>query len=418
MKVRWHFPLALYINGPSPDALNLAGEFTHKGLAVRYELPGDEPNSIQTPDKGQVFFRTVRAISFYIDDIKPASVQEAEYPQLLRLMVSVMNRVLRSIRNAGVVSAAKEINPLETETDKLFRRWAVEISDNGENWSRILKEDPAKDFLWMLFPDNIGELESSLWPDVEEAIQDDINPPPEQEFVVNCFEYLHQRNYRMAVVESVMCLDIVTSQYLNSYLASYKKIPPHRIKEFLRPQLGLSARISGLLDLCLHPDNIKKIEFNKVLATINWRNEIIHKSGHLAQNLPEGIIRNYISNVLELVFLLSRERNQIETMPEMQVIGAEISKRTSAPFPNIWVVGKHKVIMEFNIFPVPADFPGADKLEEISQEAIRLLSERDRRFKAEEHLYIRFYRFPKELRAYWSKGILTIVPITSSEISN
>ncbi len=408
MKIRWHYPLALFINCPSPDALNLAGEFMHKGSAVRYGLPGDKPKSIQTPDKGEVFFSTVRAISFFIEDIKPASIQEAEFPQLLRLMVSVMNCVLRSIRNAGVVSTAKEINPLESEAEKLFRRWAVEVSDDGENWSRLHKEDPAKDFLWMLFPDDIGELESTLWPDIEESIQDDINPSPEQEFVVNCFEYLHQRNYRMAVVESVLCLDIVTSQFLNGYLASYKKIPPHRIKEFLRPQLGLSARISGLLDLCLHPDDIKKIEFNKVLATINWRNEIIHKSGHLPQSLPEANIREYISSVLQLVFLLSGERNQIETMPEMQGIGMELSKRTSAPFPNIRVVGKHKVIMEFNIFPIPADFPGPDKLEEIAQEAVKLLSKRDKRFKAEEHLYIRFYCFPKKLRAYWSKGVLTI----------
>lgn len=417
MKIRWNFPLALFVNGKSKEALSLAAKFMHKSVAASFELSGETPSSIQTPEK-EVFYRTIRAISFAIDGIQTADIKEGEFPQLLKLMVSVMNRVLRSIRNTGVVAIVKEINPLESEAERLFRRWAVEVSDDGEIWSRLLKEDLTKEFMLMLFPDDIGELDSSLWSDIEESIQDDINPPPEQEFVVNCLEYLRNRNYRMAVVESVMCLDIVTSQYLNSYLASYKKIPTDRIEQFLQPQFGLTARIAGLLDLCLHPDDIKNIEFNKVLKTIKWRNDIIHKSGHLPQGLGEEILRENISNVLRLVFILSRARNQADTMPEFQVIGAEISKQMVAPFPNIWAVGKHKIIMEFTFFVVSSEFPDSSKLEAIAQEAITRLSRRDRRFRAEEHLYIRFFHFPRELRAVWKKGGLAPVPITPSEIGS
>jgi len=418
MKIKWHFPLALFIKGPSPDAMDLASEFTHKGVAVRVELGGDTPTPIKIPDKPEVFTRTARAITFIIDDTRRASIQKSEYPQLLSLMVSTMNRVLRSIRNAGVVASAKEINPLKSDAENLFRRWAVKTTEDGEHWARLVQEDHVRELIAALFPDNIEDFDSSLWADIEESIQDNIGPPPEDEFVVNCFEYLDNRNYRMAVVESVMCLDIVTSQYLKSYLASYKKIPANRIDLLLQPQLGLSARIAGLLDLCLHPEELKNVEFGQVLKAIKWRNNIIHKSGHLPPGLQEEIIRKHISSVLKLVFLLAKSRNQIESIPEMQVIGTELSKRMSVPFPNIWVAARHRVIMEFEFFVIPSEYPALDKLEAIVQEAITLLSERDKRFRGEEHLYVRFFRFPKELRAVFRNGKINPVPASPTETTS
>jgi len=418
MKIQWTFPLPLFINGPSPDALVLAGEFKHNDVFVKYELLGDKPTHFQIPERKDAYYCTARMIYFQIDDTKIASIQKSEYPQLLKLMVSVMNRILRGIRNAGIVPAANEINPLGSEVEKLFMRWAVKVSEDGKVWTRLVKEDLLQGLISTLFPDNISELDSSLWTNIEESIQDDIMPPPEQEFFVNCIEYLHNRNYRMAVVESVTCLDIVTNQYLKSYLASFKKIPKNRTKLFLQPQLGLTARIAVLLNLCLHQEDIKKIEFSNVISAIEWRNNIIHKSGHLPENLSDKIIHICIKSVLSLTSLLARSRNQVESLPEMQEIGKKISDKTSAPLPNIWVRENHKIIMEFSFFIVLKEFPGLEKLELIVSEAKKLLSERDGRFRPEEHLYIRFFQFPGELRATWSKGKLASVPIASREIGN
>lgn len=74
--------------------------------------------------------------------------------------------------------------------------------------------------------------------------------------------------------------------------------------------------------------------------------------------------------------------------------------------------------MEFSIFPILVEFPGLDKLKEISTEAINLLAKRDKRFQAEERLYIKFYSFPKELRAYWRKGKWIILPTNPSTTGN
>ncbi len=413
MIIRWQYPLFLFIQGPSPETLDLAGEFRHKDAPAKYELLGDKPYFTRTPEGKDVYYRMVRTIRFQIDDTKLMGIQESDYPRLFKLAISVMNRVLCGIRNSGIVTAACEINPQESEANKLFIKWALEVSEDGKVWTRLLKEDPAIGWISALFPENTSELDSSLWPEIEESIQDNILPPPEREFFVNCIEYLKNRNFRMAVVESVTCLDIVTSQYLNIYLASYKKIPKDRIERFLQPQLGLAARVSVLLDLCLHPDDIKNIGFNNVLQTIKWRNKIIHNSGRLPKELPDNEIVEGVTSVLALTSVLSQARNQVESMPELQEIGKKISDKTSAPRPDIWVYGKHKVKMDFSFFIVLSEFPGNEKLELILGEAIRLLSERDRRFKPEEHLYIRFFKFPGELKATWSKGKLVNVPVAA-----
>lgn len=418
MKIRWNFPLMLFIHGPSADALELSDEFIQNDLTVKFSLLGEKPSPFQTAEKTDAYFRTVRAIHFKIEDIKTATIQESLYPKILKIMVLILNRVLRGIRNAGVVAAVNEINPPESEAEKFFRKWSVETSENGESWTLLIKEDPMLAIMSALFPDSCGELNSSLLSDIRETIIDNISPSPEQEFVVNCIEYLHNRNYRMAVVESVTCLDIVTSQYLNSYLATYKNISKNRRDRFLQPQLGLSARIACLLDLCLNPDDTKKVEFDNIFTAIGWRNEIIHKSGHLPRDLPDEIIITRILSVLELVNLLAGLRNQIENMPELQEIGKKISKQTSAPLPNISIVGKHKIVMEFTYFAFLGEFPDLEKLNAVAQEAKKLLSERDKRFCAEEHLYIRFYSFPNELRAIWRKGILNPVQKTPEKISN
>jgi hypothetical protein len=416
MKIKWHYPLPLDLKGPSPERLELAVEFTHRRTTVKIELSGDTPKPVQTDKKQVIFYRTLRDIIFQIEDIKIDIIQESEYPRLLKIMVSTMNRVLRSIRNTGFAEIAKEINPHGSDSMRLFRRWAVEISDDGKNWVRLLKEDRILDLISVLFPGNLAEIDSSLLPDIEESIQDDITPRPEQEFLVNCIEYLNDRNFRMALVEAIIGLDIVINQYLNSYLSSFKNIPKERISLFIQPQMGLSARIAGLLDLCLHPDEIKKVEFKNVLKAISWRNEIIHRSGHLPEGIPEELIRTNILSVLKLLSLIASLRNQIESLPEMRKIGTDLSEQLSIPAPNIWVSGKHRIIMEFSFISIIKDFPELEKLEAIAQNAILLLSERDKRFIAEEHLYIRFFRFPKELRAIWNKGNIALIPINPNDI--
>jgi len=418
MKVRWHYPLVTFAKGSSPEALILSSEFKHEGLNVKFNLSGEKPFSFNLSEEEKIYGRKVNIIDFLIEEIESIPIEESDYPSLLKLLVPIINRVLRGIRNFGFMAAVNEINPLEMEAERYLRRWDIEVSKDEEYFAPILKKDPVKDFLFILIPEKIDELDVLLWADIEESIQDDIAPSPEQEFLVDTLEYLKNRNYRMSLVESIMCLEVVTNQYLEKYMALYKKIPRDRIDKLLQPQLGLSARIAALLDFCLDPDDIAKIEFNNVLTAIRWRNHVMHKTGHLPNNLPEDKIQKNIISVLELVSLLAMRRNQIETSPEMQKIGKMISEKLNVPLPNILATGSHRVLIEFVFFVIPSNFPKTQVLEEIAQEASKLLSERDPRFIPEKHLYIKYYLFPREIRARWYKGTLHLVPSNKKEIGH
>ena len=42
-----------------------------------------------------------------------------------------------------------------------------------------------KDLVFLQITEKTGELSTSLWPDIEEALQDKLDPPPEHEFIIN-----------------------------------------------------------------------------------------------------------------------------------------------------------------------------------------------------------------------------------------
>jgi hypothetical protein len=138
------------------------------------------------------------------------------------------------------------------------------------------------------------------WAEIEKAIQDNKSPLPEQEFTVNASEHLYLRNFRLALVESVIGLEIVLSRHLRTYLHTQKKAPEARIGEFLTPNLTLNMRLSGLLVLTLPPDVFQQIDLDTIKKAVRWRNQVVHKTGQLPGGIPNAELRETISAVLEL----------------------------------------------------------------------------------------------------------------------
>jgi len=410
MKLRCKVPLSTYVLGHSAEALNLESQFKHDNISVKLKLMGEKPLASEEAEKNKLFVCKVNNIFFFIEEVK-IDVKESEYPKLLRFLTPIINRVFRNIRNFGTVAHINEIYPEDQDARHYLSIWTVEISEDGKSWKNIINDDPLKQFLYMQRTKPIAKLYSSIWPDIEEAIQDNLSAHPEQEFVTNAIEYLRNRNYRMALLESIICLEIVLNQHLSKYLSINMKISKGRINKFLIPQLGLTARVSVLLNLCLNSEDIKKVEFNNVLNVINWRNHIIHKTGHLPKDLPDGMIYQNINSVLNLVFLLAQRRNQIEASPEMQQIGKNISEKHDVPIPSIWLLDRHRVLVEFVFYVIPSNFPEVQVLEALALEASTLLSARDKRFNPPEHLYMRYYSF-RDIKARWFKGSLQMANIS------
>lgn len=420
MKLRLKVRFSAYIVASKPEALELNTAFEHPPFQVKLCLTGQEPLSSEELPEEERHFRQATRIIFELSPLQasqhaPSEMKELLVPdqrlRLVRLLVSVVNRVLRGIRNFGTVIHIAEIRFTEDEVEPLLREWDAEVSLDDEEWQPLI--EPKSTFWETLktayMPRHpMGQLRSARWPDIEEAIQDELEPNPEQEFLTNAIEHIRLRNYRLALLEAIVCLEIVLSQFLENYLLINKGFSRNRVKKVLGKDVGLTPRVGLLLDLVLTPDELKSLSIGDALKAINWRNTVVHKTGHLPPGLSDNEAQDCIFSVLHLADVLARKRTQIVASPESKEVAQFIALAFKVPLPAISLVRHHRRVVHFQFF-ISDEFPSEEKMKEIAEVVARRIQERDSRFKPEEHLYIRFSDFPQKTIAVWSRGILEVV---------
>jgi len=126
------------------------------------------------------------------------------------------------------------------------------------------------------------------------------------------------KNFRLALMESIIGLEIVLTRYLTEYLRVYKGFSKKRIEDFISRELTLSLRLAGLLDLTLPQTDLQVIDFDKVRLAVTWRNRVTHRTGHLPQGIPESIIIGNILEVLKLTHILGNRAQQISASSEIK----------------------------------------------------------------------------------------------------
>jgi hypothetical protein len=420
MKVLFKYPLDqfVYVNGPTLESLNLETSFQESEYLVTVHLEGDKPLEIEE-HQGIKYYRRCTSLSFEmkcqttepskIEEFKSLVKDETKRSDFVNILASVINRVLLGLRNYGTVPHIQEVHPNVHEAKTYLFHWEVIFSENDKNYQSVLPKPSIAD-IFNIQIQKLGKkslkLESSLWPYIEEAIQDKLEPPPEQEFFTNTIEFLQIGNLRMALLESTICLEIVLTQYLQAFLSIRKNIPSKQIKKFLKPEIGLTARLAGLLNLTLDTDDLKNIDIEKLLEVVEWRNDIVHRTGHLPPHLKEEDLREGISRIFKLALLLAERGKQIQDEPKLQEIAKKISDANKVPIPNIWFRGQHYALVEIQF--LFSEIPERVVLEKVSQDLSEELKKIDQRFVPERHLFIRFLQFPKKPVARWYKGKLEI----------
>lgn len=428
MKLRLKVPFNAYIVGSKPEALELNTVFEHPPFQVRLSLTGQEPlSSEELPEEGRHFRQATRII-FELSPLQagqhaPSEMKELLAPdqrlRLVRLLVSVVNRVLLGIRNVGTVINIAEIRFREDEVEPLLREWDAEVSLDDEEWQPLT--EPKSTFWKRLMTASMprhpmGELRSTRWPDIEEAIQDELEPNPEQEFLTNALEHVRQRNYRLALLEAIVCLEIVLSQFLENYLLINKGFSRNRVMKMLGKDVSLTPRVGLLLELVLTPGELKSLSIGDALKAISWRNTIVHKTGHLPLGLSDNEAEDCIFSVLHLADVLARKRTQIVASPESKEVAQFAALALKVPLPTISLIRHHRRVVHFQFF-LSDEFPSEEKMKEIAEVLARRIQERDRRFKPEEHLYIRFSDFPQKTIAVWSRGMLEVISKPSPRLT-
>ena len=239
MKLCFKVPFISYLIGPSVESLNLQTSFQEDEYLVKVVIEGDKPLELKDSLPEEKYFRRTSSLLFEIklQDITPVSLEKfrllvkekAKRLNLFSMLISIVNRTFRNIRNLGTVVHLHEIHPENNEVESYLRSWEVKFSENDKEYQSVLPElelGGLSSLTRISAPaQETPIIYSNNWPDIEEAIQDKAEPPPEQEFLTNTIEFLRIRNFRMALLEVVICLEIVLTQYLREFLSIRKHIP-------------------------------------------------------------------------------------------------------------------------------------------------------------------------------------------------
>jgi hypothetical protein len=357
MKLRYEIPLELFITAPTEELLGLQTSFSYRGCVVHMNITGEDRelnSSISTEDR---YYRVAQSLHLIMAEepnrnILQALISPPDYPGLTNLLRKAANRCLRAIRNFGGVSLLRELTSDDDESpEQCLRHWQVEASKDGTTWSSLVPAATFEELLTRLARQRATpQLNARKWPEVEEAIQDNLLPLPEQEFTINAMEHLRLKNFRLALLEAIIGLEIVLTRYLRTYLSVFKGISKERIKEFLSPQLTLSTRLSGILDLMLSPDDLQHIDRTRVRTAVQWRNDVVHKKGHIPQVPTDSEKTETIFAVLHLTQRLGIIEQQISASPDIRAMVAEIRGRyQDLPFPRIEVLENHRVLVPSRI---------------------------------------------------------------------
>jgi hypothetical protein len=411
MKLRASVPFSAYLESENPADLFPSTDFRHKDMAVRISFFGDDP--LQLQGGALKHFRRLRGFQVEVQGdvaLRELTKRPDGWP-LLKLIADISNRVLGSIRNFGTVAHLEPLRVSANATDRWLRVLQVEASDDDEPWAAVRAAGTLEDMLadtFLAARERVGELSSADWKLAEEAIQDDLKPGPEREFFTNAVEHLRVGNLRLAVVESVICLEIVLSEWLHHVLP-LRGVARNRLKELLSPQMGLSTKLGLLLPLLLSDHDRRFIGEDLVHRTVKLRNGVIHKTGNLPDGVASGAIRQGVGAVLLLATTLADKRDLLRRAPELSNLAAEVAVSCGIPLPNIRMLDRHEYTAWVE-FPLAEDVPTDDKLTAVAVGLTNRMEQYDPRFQSRDVHWISFLRGPRQIIAIWVQGKLEKMP--------
>jgi hypothetical protein len=244
------------------------------------------------------------------------------------------------------------------------------------------------------------------WRDIEQALVEGLKPNPEQEFLTNALQHLErEKNFRLALIEATVCLEIVLSQSVKLYLEVRRHFSKKKIHDVLN-NVGLTSKVGLLADSILTHKEGNRAQLDKVLKAINWRNKIIHHTGHLPPSVPTEEVKDSIYAMLNLALALGRKREKLQAEPEAERISDTVAEHFHCPAPQIEILKYHKVSVTFS-FPTGSQLyrlalgapktpeikvPDQEGLQQIVNELESKLKGRDRYFDPTKHLSVSFKR--------------------------
>ena len=445
MMLRVRIPQPLFLYGLFEDDLEVVSVsffYNHYAMTLTFEGGEVKKATWAKPNDFTQWYREATHAMLVITETEQSHrpitdlIAPPAHEDLLNLIDGATMKAIRVIRNVGFVPELPESLPRNESLEEILRSWQPEVSSDGTTWAKVLP--PVSELKYSMlfgFAGRSGfaskaELKITYWSRIKEVLEDNLEIAPEDEFLTNTIGHLRACNFRLAIVDAVIGLEIVLTRYLRSYLATVKKMPDHRIKSFLRNDFGLTPRLAGILDLTIHESYLKDLKLDHVLQAVTWRNHIVHKTGRLPSHIPVEKVREHIDAVLGLAHTLAELYVNTSASPDRQSIGEKLKASWSERigWPQLWIKPWHAVYAEIGCGignPLTRE-----EMKAIAEELGGYLKARDKRFDPTSDLQVTFKYFLGDYageyilgRVYlkgdppWWKPPATTSESTSSETS-
>ena len=409
MQIRATIPFSCYVTGATAEALSPTFRFASRNCVVTGSLRGDDPIALTEPGDEDPWFRKVHSLSVEIDeqatDLVTRVVDSNDSERIIGCVLKPANRIIRSIRNFGLVTHVREYRIDEFIGGHWLDVLSVQTSTDGSTWTDL--GEPPKDIAELLARmslmrrEHTGTFKIANLAEVQEAVEDNLAAGPERVFLANAIEYLRMGDLRVAIVESVICIEILIGQLLPELLAAASVSADALTKE-----ITLFPRVKMLLPLLL-PTEMAKEDLASVLRTISLRNKIVHQSGHLPDGIPEETVRKGIRAVIGLAYSLAHKRDSLRRAPDLQRLSRNIAAKFGIRAPTIEWALRHMFTVRFPFFFDP--MPTMDRLAEVAGAVVDGLKELDHRCQPNTDVFVFFSRFGTEV-ATWQGGRFHVIP--------
>jgi len=96
---------------------------------------------------------------------------------------------------------------------------------------------------------------------------------------------------------------------------------------------------------------LHRYDFTKIRTAIGWRNDIVHKYGHLNRDVPTRDVAEGISQVLALAVFVDSKYEELMAEPRLrqssQEMQTELGTGLGRPLISLRSPGRHRVFVDF-----------------------------------------------------------------------
>lgn len=410
MIVRLNIPFHGIIDSPVGSTLKPGTQFEHRAYKVRLLFRVGQ--SVQTfLDESNRHYRSMSFLRLEISGGVGAQAIDAlaagdDPAALAAALRPIVNRVFRAIRNFGFISELEEFRTDAHLSVELPAEWNPESTEDRKIWKPLFPSyrSPLFRLVQGIPRGESRSIREERWPFIEEAIQDDLEPGPEREFLTNSIQHLGKSNFRLALLEAIICLEIVLNGFLRLYLSVSCGLSKSRIERTLDNHLGLTSRVGLILEVVLTKQERQAAEIENVLRAVKWRNEIVHKTGRLP-SIADRPLRDSIWATLQLAQLLASKRDDLASRPDAARMADELSKTHGVDVQEIKFLDSHRVTLRVHSGFDKRPLTDAE-IDGIVGDVNARCKKRDTRFVASAHLSIAFTKGLLATYARWANGKL------------